>query len=333
MSIEKIAILIGKVLSGNATNSEVEGLLVWRNTDEKNEKFFIEMKKNWDLGSSVYNKIDVDKARELVKSRLIQQFSKSAKQNNRFISIWQKVAAVLIIPLILFSVWQFNEGVEEVAENHRFELIASKGQLSQCVLPDGSYVWLNGGSSIVYKASQFQKERIVELKGEGYFEVAKNEEVPFKVHTANSMVKVYGTKFNVNGYKNGRVVVTLEEGKVGVSSEIGSEPSVFINPGEQAVIRTDGSIKKQYVTDTELFTSWKERKLVFRNENLGTIAEQLENIFDVKIHFKDTACKEYRYRGTIQYENSIFHTMEILELTSDIKYKMTGRNIYLELKK
>jgi len=333
MSIENIAILIGKVLSKNATNSEVGSLQEWRNTDKKNEKFFIEMERNWELGNSVYNKIDVDKARELVKSRLIQHLSKPVKQKNQFISIWQKVAAVLIIPLILFSVWQLNEGAEKIVENHRFELIAPKGQLSQCVLPDGSYVWLNGGSSIVYTASQFQKERIVELKGEGYFQVAKNEETPFKVHTANSMVKVYGTKFNVNGFKKGKVIVTLEEGKVGVSSEIDAEPSVFLNPGEQAIVRANGSIKKQNVADIELFTSWKERKLVFRNENLGIIAEQLENIFDVKIHFKDTACKEYRYRGTIEYENSIFHTMEILEMTSDIKYKMTGRNIYLELKK
>ena len=212
-------------------------------------------------------------------------------------------------------------------------MIASKGQLSQCVLPDGSYVWLNGGSKVIYTASQFQKERIVELKGEGYFEVAKNEEVPFLVHTSNTLVKVFGTKFNVNGYNSDKIVVTLEEGRVGVSGDTGIEPSVFINPGEQAIIKSDGVIKKQNIADTELFTSWKERKLVFKNENLETIAEKLEDIFDVKIEFKDEACKEYRYRGIIEYENSIFHTMEILELTSDIKYKMTGRNICLELKK
>jgi len=333
MNIESIAILIGKVLSQNATNSEVESLQQWRNIDEKNESFFIEMKKNWDLGNSVYNKIDLDKAREIVKTRLLQHYSVSRKPKIQIIHILQRVAAILIIPLLIFSAWQFNEGRKNNPVDYRFEQISPKGQVSQCMLPDGSYVWLNGGSSIVYTASDYQKERIVELKGEGYFQVAKNEEVPFLVHASNRLVKVYGTKFNVNGYNKDKVIVTLEEGKVGVAAELDAEPSVFINPGEQVIVKPDGTIKKQMVNDTELFTSWKDRRLVFRNEDLKTIAKKLEDIFDVKISFKDTACQEYRYRGIIEYENSIFHTMEILEMTSDIKYKMTGRNICLELKK
>ena len=332
MDIENTLILIGKVLSGNASDLEAKSLIDWRNENKENEKFFNELKKSWDLGNSVYSKIDTDKAREIVKSKLIQHYSNKRGTKLRFLQVLQKIAAILIIPLLIFSAWQLNESTKNIEVNHRFELIASKGQLSQCVLPDGSYVWLNGGSKVIYTASQFQKERIVELKGEGYFEVAKNEEVPFLVHTSNTLVKVFGTKFNVNGYNSDKIVVTLEEGRVGVSGDTGIEPSVFI-PGEQAIIKSDGVIKKQNIADTELFTSWKERKLVFKNENLETIAEKLEDIFDVKIEFKDEACKEYRYRGIIEYENSIFHTMEILELTSDIKYKMTGRNICLELKK
>jgi ferric-dicitrate binding protein FerR (iron transport regulator) len=242
------------------------------------------------------------------------------------------VAAILILPLIAYLAWdKVRDDSKEYAE-YRFEVISPKGQISRCVLPDGTSVWLNYDSRITYNVSSNQSARVVHLEGEGYFDVTEDKEMPFEVKTGNAIVKVFGTKFNVNGYESDEVSVTLEEGEVGLYSDKSTMPKAMLKPGEQAVLSSGGYITRKDAVDTEIVTAWTEGKFIFRNESLKVIAERLEYLFDVKVFFEDSELESFRYRGVIEYENSVFHALEMLKKSSDIRFTMTGRNIYLRKK-
>src|SRR5690606_6796401 len=141
-----------------------------------------------------------------------------------------------------------------------------RGGQYQVVLPDGTKVWLNAESSLRYPTLFSKTERRVELQGEGYFEVAKNEKAPFIVKTDEQFVKVLGTHFNINSYqKHRRTETTLLEGSVEVSSSAGYSGrtvSRILKPGEQAVVRPKRGIEVSAVQATNAI-AWKKGLFYF----------------------------------------------------------------------
>lgn len=163
----------------------------------------------------------------------------------------------------------------------------------QIILPDGTKVWLNAGSSLKYPTVFNGKERKVELSGEGYFEVAKNKNMPFKVETINQETEVIGTIFNINSYADEpSIKTTLVEGSVRVKSVYkekvtpreGKEMSVILKPGEQSALWEGGmSVSK---VDTEVVIAWKRGIFKFHNSDIGSVMRQLSKWYDVKVEFE-----------------------------------------------
>jgi len=163
------------------------------------------------------------------------------------------------------------------------------------VLADGSTVWLNAASSITYPTSFTGNERVVEITGEAYFEVAtvsgqlnggKKGKIPFMVKKGDMQVQVLGTRFNVNAYENeSNIKVTLLEGSVQVNAVQSSKPAI-LRPGEEAAVYPDGTLKIADGVDTARTMAWKNGYFDFNNADLPVMMRQLERWYDISVVYQ-----------------------------------------------
>ncbi len=267
--------------------------------------------------------------REKIKDQIIQQLSKPAKKVS--LTSWiYRVAAILALPIMLGIGWYLGSN-GNTSENAMCEVTAPKGQISKCVLADGTQVWLNAGTTIKYDPSLKGNFREVQLDGEAYFRVSKNKHKPFIVSTKYAQIKVLGTVFNLKAYSGeGKVETTLEEGSVEFSLNGSSSKPVELKPGEQVVY----NISEKQITlrkvEPYLHTAWKDGKFVFKDADLQTIIQELDKLYDVRIHLENDSLLKLRFRGMFEYEQNIFSALETLERTTNMKYRMKGRDIWLQ---
>ncbi len=198
-------------------------------------------------------------------------------------------------------------------------------------LADGSRVWLNAGSTITYPTSFAGiNERIVEMTGEGYFEVAKNEGKSFKVRMPQiGEVEVLGTQFNINSYSNEPYVsTTLMEGSIKISSHK-KDRSVVLIPGQQVQINTNGQISFNSNPDLQSVMAWKENKFMFQNADLYTIMRQLERWYDIDVSYKGEKYSD-QFVGVISRNVNISEILKILEKTGNVKFELNGRQVIVQ---
>ncbi|MGN6417977.1 MAG: FecR family protein [Pseudobacter sp.] len=155
------------------------------------------------------------------------------------------------------------------------------------VLADGSTVWLNAASSITYPTAFVGGERVVEITGEAYFEVAnKKGKMPFMVKKGDMQVRVLGTHFNVNAYDNeSNIKVTLLEGSVQVGSANIKRPEI-LRPGQQAEVYPDEKLRVIDKVDTSRTMAWKNGYFDFNNADLPVMMRQLERWYDISVTYK-----------------------------------------------
>ncbi|TKG97410.1 DUF4974 domain-containing protein [Puteibacter caeruleilacunae] len=315
--------IIGKCLSKNANQKEIDYINSWRKESEDNEEEFRQYEKIWTSHDGSFTDIDYEKAYQNTLVKLSLQHQSPAK---KWLLTLQRVAAILLIPLVIWTIYDFTkEDTKEVA----FEIASSGKQLSECILPDGSKVWLNSDSKIKYSTKGDHGERRVELNGEAYFDVAKDKERAFVVRHQNNRVKVFGTRFNVNTNNNDHLEVTLEEGSIGLFNKKRVNNMIMVKPGYHVVITHEGQLVSKEKLDTYAVTSWRDGKYVFKDEPLENIARKIERLYDVEVIFKDESLRNYRYRGVLEFDNSVFHALKVLKYSSEVNYEMHGRKVYL----
>lgn len=247
--------------------------------------------------------------------------------------IWRRSlrwAAIFILPLIsAFSVYFLMNG--NIAGNGiPVTVTAGKGEKAEITLADGSRVWLNSGSSLTYNETFSRKERNVYLTGEAYFEVAKDKKHPFTVKTNEMDIQALGTAFNVSAYDTEQFFSSvLLEGKVKVSA-YGQE--YILEENERAIYdKTNHTLTtdKVYASD---FVEWKNGNLYFQNRSFEEIANTLARVFNVEIGFVSEELRPIRFSGTLG-GSSIRNTLDILSLTSPMRYEMNGTVIELYYEK
>ncbi|NLR79405.1 FecR family protein [Chitinophaga eiseniae] len=196
-----------------------------------------------------------------------------------------------------------------------------RGGQYQIVLPDGTRVWLNAASSLHFPTSFTGKERMVEVTGEAYFEVARKENQPFKVVTQGMEVKVLGTHFNVNAYADEAASSTvLLEGKVIVSYR---GKNVLMNPGQQALVKEDIRIMPH--ADIETLMAWKEGKFSYNNMGLETIMRQIARWYDVDIIFEDKIADSYSME--ISRNVPLSKLLQFMEISGGVHFVINGRKV------
>lgn len=194
-------------------------------------------------------------------------------------------------------------------------------------LSDGSLVYLNAETSVKYPVVFAENERMVELDGEAYFEVAKDASRPFIVRMNGVDVKVTGTSFNARAYRNeGKVVTTLIEGRVEVNGKA-------IVPGEQARYEVGNGDLEVAEVDVEHFVAWKEGYFVFRNERLEDVMRTLARWYKVEYHFMDEASKDVRIGARFGRYNDMTPIIEMLRETELVDVLQTNCSLYISKRK
>lgn len=187
------------------------------------------------------------------------------------------------------------------------------GKTFRIQLSDGTLVWLNAGSSLRFPVNftQQMKNRIVELKGEAFFEVAKNKDKPFIVSTPEIKVKVLGTRFNVSAYEEDKnIKTTLVEGAVSIFDANDLSKNSVLKPKYQTVFhKSSGEMKTQEVS-VEKYIAWIDNRLYFENDPFAEITKQIERSYNVKIINHNNELKNIRFTGEFDIEdvNEIFKT-------------------------
>ncbi|MGX5820685.1 FecR family protein [Chitinophaga lutea] len=187
----------------------------------------------------------------------------------------------------------------------------------QVKLPDGTTVWLNAGSTLTFPTVFTGRERVVQLKGEAYFEVAHNTAMPFKVEARGQTVQVLGTKFNIMAYEDEAVVnTTLLQGAVKVSK--GNRSSI-LQPGEQSTVRGDDI--NVHAVDLDEALAWKDGYFVFRNEEIGAIMRRIARWYNVSVQMEGQSGKK-TFGGKISRSHNISEVLKVLELTGSVRFKV-----------
>ena len=236
------------------------------------------------------------------------------------------------------------------------EISTRNGSKSKITLPDGTQVWLNAGSNLIYN-KEFGNNglREVELSGEAFFDVVRNEEQPFIIHTRQVDVRVLGTAFNVKSYPGEkRTETTLIRGKVQVLIKNRPDETITLKPNEKLVVVNDEieeyvtepktAVKKEpivslgklnYYPNNESLvveTAWVDNNLVFDNESFLEVAAKMERWYNVQFKFNGDQLKELRLTGVFTSE-TIQQALEALSITAGFNFTIEGNKITVSDKK
>lgn len=215
-----------------------------------------------------------------------------------------------------------HDGAKEAIEPVYNTVETPKGGEYEVTLPDGSHVWLNAATRLKFPASfKNLKERRVEIDGEGYFEVAKNKDLPFKVISKGQEVEVTGTHFNVNSYTDEPVTkTTLLEGRVLVNGQI-------LAPGQQSVL--NGATLRIVTVDGGAETAWKDGEFVFSGEDLQSVMRKISRWYDVEVIYPEKLNNTGHFDGEFPRKNKLSDILNALESTGNLKFKIEGRRVTL----
>ena len=298
-------------LEGKLSEENELELLHWIKANDENKKLFLQEQVY--IINTIAEKHDekLERKWQKFKQRIEPKPTKS-----KILTLWAaSVAAAFIIGALITTVVikPTNQETSPIVQMQNVH--TPHGAKTNFQLPDGSIVWLNSGSELSFP-SQFDKTRPVTLTGEAFFEVEKSSK-PFIVSTIYGEVEVQGTSFDVKAFANEGFQTTLVEGSVKVKGRNNSDV-VALQPGQQANLSENKIIVGN--VETELFTSWKEGKLIFRDEQLPLVAKRLERWYNVKIELAgDKRLTEIRYNGTLEME-SFSEVLQLLKVTAPIDY-------------
>lgn len=198
-------------------------------------------------------------------------------------------------------------------------------------LSDGTKVYLNAKSKINFPASFKGKQRMVELSGEAYFEVAKDAEHPFVVKIQDLSVKVLGTSFNIRAYEDEKeIMTTLVEGRVQVFD---GQEFEDIDPGEQVVYTKETKKMAVKQVDVSFYSAWKEGKFVFRNERLEDIMMVLSRWYEVKYRFMDEEVKNIRIGAKLNRYSDMNPIIDMLKMNASMSVSFVDGMYYISSKK
>ena len=324
--------LIANYLTEGLDKNALDELKTWIAASAENQQYFIRQREIWFSAvsreaASVYDK---DKAFENFRNRVERQkeIQSTSRRGFSLSALWRYAAVVAIIIAVgCISYWQGEVNVKDTFADISVE--APLGSKTKLYLPDGTLVWLNAGSRMTYSQGFGVDNRKVELEGEGYFEVKRNEKIPFFVKTKDLQLQVLGTKFNFRDYpEDHEVVVSLLEGKVGLNNLLREEKEAVLSPDERAVLnKANGLLTVESVTASNA-SQWTDGYLFFDEELLPDIAKELERSYNVKIHIANDSLKTFRFYGNfVRREQNIQEVLEALASTEKMQYKIEERNI------
>lgn len=207
-----------------------------------------------------------------------------------------------------------------------YTLITPRGGEYNLTLSDGTKVWLNSESKLVYPSAFSGDTRQVNLIGEAYFEVKQDADHPFIVQTSNQQVKVLGTEFNVNAYPEDKnTITTLVNGKIRVAGN-NEEGKLILTEGQQSLLKDDGQLSLNTGANIDEAIAWKNGYFRFDKADIKTIMNQLSRWYNVQVSYVSEPTDHY-FGALISRDNNISQVLQLLEATGEIHFRIEGRNI------
>lgn len=278
----------------------------------------------------------------------------TTRKNIRKYLIW----TAALITVVFGSYWFYSKSakppviVAATSPDILSEVSTKNGSKSTILLPDGTQVRLNAGSKLTYDKQYGNGIREVTLTGEAYFDVVKNPEKPFVIHTSKIDIKVIGTEFNVKSYPGDKTTeASLIRGSIEVMIRNRPSEKIILKPNEKIVVLNDtdsltknisaknDKVKKDsrvqvtditYVPkyDAVLETSWIENKLIFRDESFKELAIRMERWYGVKISFRDKSVEELRFTGIFEKE-TVNTALKALKISEHFNYNIQNDAIII----
>jgi len=347
--------ILYRFFDGSASDHEVEQVRAWVESSPENRRELFRERKMYDsiLLLTTTNKRNVQQAKRRQKRVIRLRISQIAAM----------LAVVFTLGLLIP-----RTADEKNRQPAWYETVAPLGAKSQVTLIDGTKVWLNAGSRLLYSTAFGQQNREVLLEGEAYFEVAQNKVLPFEVTTSRIKVKALGTSFNVKAYPGETTIETiLVEGEVEVSciQKTGAAVNdiVLLQPRQRLTLQKStnemtveteeqpsddstnhqkekqpaeslpklqktGISTVQTTIDFMIQTSWKDKRWRIESEELGSFATKLERRYNVKIDFEDNDLPKYKFNGTFEDE-PLEEVLRALALAAPVKFSLKGNQVIL----
>lgn len=326
--------LLEKFAAGKCSKEEALEVVGWFKEPEEHLNLYQESKGVWKqenkADEDMQLKEDLDGTLDRLHHRInifTEEEEVSRDRGKRLIRVLYRAAAILILPLMVTTSLYVNERINATKSDVKYtEINVTHGSRLNTQLPDGTTVWLNSGSTMKYPQSFSKRNRQVIISGEAYFDVAHDASHPFIVNAGAVDLKVLGTRFNVMAYPEENLVsATLEQGKISIERVNGDRKGswlCYLEPGEHAVYQTENGTISKTRTRTDKYTSWKEGKLIFRNDPLEQVIKRLERWYNTEIEIAgDNKLPQTPYTLTIEDE-SITQVLEYLAVASAITWKV-----------
>ncbi|MGQ8337773.1 FecR family protein [Sunxiuqinia sp. A32] len=319
--------IIRKYINGTYTYQELKKLANWFNNEKFDEDIREAVYSHWDKYTETESmqERDLSSVLKTLKTKILPE-NKSQSFKQRVITFYFRVAAILLIPLLIYSSYTlFNRAPEKQSFSKWIEIVSPYGSRTHFDLPDGTKVSLNSGAHLKYNAD-FNNERKISIEGEAYFDVHHDASSPFIVEAEMVNVKVLGTKFSVSSFLDENTIdVILEEGKVQLFGENNSLSEV-LKPDEKFSFDKNNMSGEIEHIDAKYAHSWKDGILIFRNEPLGEVIRKIGHWYNVKFDVLDPELTEFRYRATFQNE-PLEEVLRLISLTSPIEYVIKERKV------
>ncbi|MFY9152362.1 MAG: FecR domain-containing protein [Prolixibacteraceae bacterium] len=316
--------IVDHLLDGKKSSADTQELDEWQQASPENKEDLEKYQKIW-AGTayiSTLRKFDVSRAWTQVDSKLETHKVRVRRLKNVAFVASGMAASLLIFLSLTFYTSLFSTSDATVAMSTTY------GSRSEVVLPDGSVVKLNAGSSLEYHYDKNQRIRNVDFSGEAFFEVAKTHQ-PFIIHTPEgSNIKVLGTKFNLSSYpEDSQTQTSLIEGSVEMSHS--GTASLILKPGQIASFDKNSNILKYNEGEVNQNLGWMQNKLYMDNMSLKEVCTRLERWYDVQITLSDKNIGEkIHYTGVLK-EQTVLDVLNALCQLSSVKYELKGKNIII----
>lgn len=320
MNIPEESLLL-KYITGEVTENEKLQIENWMLESPDNEKILTQL-------ALIYH---AQKTQERIKQRdtdtAYNNVQRKIKRRSRRLFLQRiAVAASLFIGLVGIGslLIQFLNLQEKYAPS-LITVYSNDNSRSQITLPDGTEVHLNSRSILTYPSYYQGEERKVSLlEGEAYFKVSPNTDRPFIVNVADDKykIKVLGTEFNLQAYKEDKIIqTTLIEGSVQLDIE-GKDSKAILKPSEKAVYSVNTNQLQIAATNTDRELDWMYDRLVFKQTPMKEVLARLSRFYNVEFEVKNNIIYEYSFTGTFE-DKPLYQVLDYMKISSRIDYKIT----------
>lgn len=295
------------MFKGEATDEEVTLIRRWVNECDKNREMFF-------------------RERTLFDAIQLNTFCEAQSSRTRRISLWKRIGSIAAAAACLFLLYNMiYQGPEMQTVAAYNTVTVPPGQRVELLLADGTHVWLNSRSELSYPSAFNNDQREIYLKGEAFFDVAKDRDKKFIVHTSHCEIEVLGTQFNVEAYNDNEFSTALLRGSVKVTNKFQPDESVMLSPNN--TVRLDkGKLTVVPITDFNSYT-WKEGLITFRDINFKDLMKKLEKNYGIRIIIENPRLDNYACSGKLRISDEIEEVLRALQQDAHFIFEWEGKTI------